>query len=163
MKIFYAVEANTIIEEVPEFKELLRLDTELVDYIDSSFVYESAHAADEAEQLLREADLYENRFKLVHIEQCTKGETFEDFAIVTSTNSYLIMECICAFTIIGGTKEAVQMAILQLEEHLICVSFHNSSAIYVVEHHLKDLVKGIAKAYDIEVSFFELDKQEKTL
>ncbi|MEH7345522.1 hypothetical protein V7122_16835 [Bacillus sp. JJ1532] len=163
MNIFYAVEANIIMEEVPNFKAIILSDTNVFDFIETIFIYESEKDAVESKILLLEAGLFENQFELIQLTPGVIGDTFTDFGFITNSHTFLLKEMVCGFSICGGANEAIQMALFQLEEHLIFNTENEKAAIYFVEHHLKDLVKGIANAYDIEVSFFELDKQRKKI
>lgn len=163
MKIFYAVEANNIIEDIPEFKAFILHNTKVFDYIESIFIYESKNEALESEVILNEAGLFENQFELVLSDNGIQGETFHDFGLLTQTSTYLLKELICAFSIIGGDEAAIQMAKIQFQEHLIFETTDEGMAVYFTEKHLKELINGIANAYDIQVSFFELDKQRKIL
>ncbi|MBY0122398.1 hypothetical protein [Bacillus sp. S/N-304-OC-R1] len=163
MKIFYAVEANNIIEDVPEFKALILSETKVFDCIESLFIYKLDNEAEQTELLLNEAGLFENRFELIYTNQGIKGENFNDFGLVTNTNTYLLKELICVFAIVGGEETAIQMAKFQLQEHVIYETSYDDREVFFTEHHLKDLINGIANAYDIQVSFFELDKQRKIL
>ncbi|WNS74288.1 hypothetical protein RRV45_15365 [Bacillus sp. DTU_2020_1000418_1_SI_GHA_SEK_038] len=161
MNIVYAVEANSIIEEVPEFKALVLSDTNIIDFFESIYIYESESDAVESKNLLLEAELFENQFELILTSHGVPGETFTDFGFITSTRTFLLKEMVCVFSICVGAKEEIEMALFQLEEHLIFKTVNEEADIFFVEKHLKELVKGIANAYDIEVSFFELDKQRK--
>ncbi|KAB2338510.1 hypothetical protein F7731_02820 [Cytobacillus depressus] len=163
MRIYYAVEANTIIEEVPEFKALIFSETNIFDSYEGIFIFETKEAASQLEILLEEAGLLESQFELILAKDGIKGETFADFGFVTEHCTYLLHDLVCSFSIKGGDKISIEMANLQLHEHLIYESYLENKPIYFIERHLKDLVKGIANAYDIEVSFFELDKQSKKL
>ncbi|MBS4191283.1 hypothetical protein KHA94_13925 [Bacillus sp. FJAT-49705] len=163
MKIIFAVEANNIIEEVPEFMELLVKETKVFDFHDLTFMFETYAEASHAEELLREADLLENHFELLLVDNGEKGETFFDFGIETPNRTYLLKDLLCSFSIIGGDYDSIRMAVLQVDEHLIYKTVHEKETVYFVESHLIELVKGIADAYDIKVSFFELDKQVKKI
>ena len=163
MNIFYAVEANNIIEEVPEFKALILCNTNVFESFEAIFIYKSEMDAEESKSLLLEAGLFENQFELILTANGVIGETFTDFGFLTKNHSFLLKEMVCGFLISRGEKEAIQMALFQLEEHLIFKTENEEDAFYFVEQHLKELVEGIANAYDIEVSFFELDKQRKKI
>ncbi|MBU8879375.1 hypothetical protein BGM26_10305 [Bacillus sp. FJAT-29790] len=158
MKIIYGVEANYIIEEVPECKELIEGETTIFDYHDSTFIYETKEDASLAEDLLREVGLFENQTDLILVGEGEKGDTFFDFGMESSHGTYLLKELLCAFSIVRGNSDAIQMATFQLQEHFIFKAESDIAAIYFAELHLQDLIEGIAVAYDIEVSFFELDK-----
>ncbi|KON87059.1 hypothetical protein AF332_09715 [Sporosarcina globispora] len=157
MQTLYGVEASYIIQEVPEFMNLIRMETELFDFQQNTFMFEQMDHADFTKNVLVEAGLFEGFFKLYYIKSGEKGETFNDFAIEIDSGSCLFTEPLCAFTITGGHSEDIQMAVYQFQEHLVFTA-KEDKMVYFSELHLKDLIIGIAEAYDIQVSFLDLDK-----
>jgi hypothetical protein len=159
MKVLYGVEANYIVEEVPEFMDFIKKETEFFDFQKCLFLYENKDQAELAKSLLVESDLYEGTSLLYYIINGEKGETFDDFGLKSAKGYYLYSELLCAFFITGGAAEAIRMAEYQFQEHLVFTAKDvNAGQIYISELHLQDLIKGIAKAYDIQVSFLDLDK-----
>lgn len=158
MKILYSVEANHIIDEVPEFKDIIENETNLFDYYENIFIFLKKEDARLTEELLTEVGLFENQMDFYLVRNGVKGDSFSDFGIEAHNGIYLRKELLCAFSIKCGEEDSVQMASLQLQEHFVFKENSQSKVIYFIENHLKDLMKGIADAYDIEVSFFELDK-----
>lgn len=164
MKILYGVEAGYIIQDVPEFMNLIKNNTELFDFRQSIFLLEERDDAEFTKNVLTDAGLFEELFVLCYIKSGVKGETFEDFAIETENGVFLFTEHLSAFTITGGNKEDIRMALLQFQEHLVFTAKEEKMpAVYFSELHLKELITGIAQAYDIQVSFLDLDKQEKKI
>ncbi|MBG9444866.1 hypothetical protein [Cytobacillus firmus] len=159
MKILYGVEAGYIIQDVPEFMNLIKNNTELFDFQQSIFLFEERTHAEFTKSVLVDAGLFEEFFKLYYIKSGVKGETFEDFAIETESGVCLFTELLSAFTITGGNMEDIRMAVYQFQEHLVFTAKEDTMpAVYFTEFHLKDLIIGIAEAYDIQVSFLDLDK-----
>ncbi|MGN7178342.1 hypothetical protein [Cytobacillus sp. SAFR-174] len=159
MKILYGVEAGYIIQDVPEFMNLIKNNTELFDFQQNIFLFEERNDAEFTKSVLVDAGLFEEFFKLCYIKSGVKGETFEDFAIETESGVCLFSELLSAFTITGGNKEDIRMAVYQFQEHLVFTKKEEKMpAVYFSELHLKDLIIGIAEAYDIQVSFLDLDK-----
>ncbi|WP_026583367.1 hypothetical protein [Bacillus sp. J33] len=159
MQVLYGIEANFIIEEVPEFIEFIANKTELFDYRQRIFFFEKKEHAEYAKGALIEAGLFEESLKAYYIESGVKGETFDDFGIEMETGYYLFSELLCLFSITHGSEEEIQMAKYQFQEHIVFTAKNNSSApVYFSELHLRELINGIADAYDIQVSFLDLDK-----
>ncbi|WP_264738547.1 hypothetical protein [Cytobacillus firmus] len=158
MKILYGVEASFIIQDVPEFMDLIKKETDLFDFQQSTFLFEQMAHAEFTRSVLVEAGLYEEFFKLCYINSGVKGETFNDYALETDSGFCLFTELLSAFTITGGSEEDIRMAVYQFQEHLVFTAKEEVPLVYFSELHLKDLIIGIAEAYDIQVSFLDLDK-----
>lgn len=159
MKKLFGIEANYIIEEVPEFVALIKEQTKIIDFHDQIFLFEKQSEAEKAEHLLKEVNLFENKLHLLLINEGEKGETFFDFGMESEDRNFLFIENLCAFCIEKGDPEAVEMAVFQFQEHLVFTAENEKpGTIYFSERHLQDLIKGIADAYDIQVSFLDLDK-----
>ncbi|GLB58186.1 hypothetical protein [Cytobacillus sp. NCCP-133] len=158
MKVF-GVEANHIIEELPEFIEFIKNETRLSELQKNIFLFEKKEDAQFAQSALMDAALFEDFSLLYYIINGEKGETFDDFGIESKSGFYLFSELLCAFVISGGVKENIQMAKYQFQEHLVFTGKEdNVKPMYFAELHLKELIIGIANAYDIQVSFLDLDK-----
>ncbi|MBT2687085.1 hypothetical protein J7I93_02690 [Bacillus sp. ISL-47] len=159
MKFLYGVEANYIVEDVPEFMDFIKKETELFDFQRSIFLFENDSDAELAKNLLIESNLIEGSSLLYYITNGEKGESFDDFGLESAKGFYLYPEMLCAFFITRGDAEDIQMAKYQFHEHLVFTAKDDDiGLIYFSELHLKDLINGIAEAYDIEVSFLDLDK-----
>ncbi|MDM5229180.1 hypothetical protein QUF73_24020 [Cytobacillus sp. NJ13] len=158
MKILYGVEASYIIQDVPEFMDLIKKETDLFDFQQSTFLFEQMAHAEFTRSVLAEAGLFEEFFKLFYINSGVKGDTFNDYAIETDSGFCLFTELLSAFTITGGSEEDIRMALYQFQEHLVFTAKEEVPLVYFSELHLKDLIIGIAEAYDIQVSFLDLDK-----
>ncbi|MBX9973020.1 hypothetical protein [Cytobacillus firmus] len=158
MKILYGVEASYIIQDVPEFMDLIKKETDLFDFQQSTFLFEQMAHAEFTRSVLVEAGLFEEFFKLCYINSGVKGDTFDDYAIETDSGFCLFTELLSAFTITGGSEEDIRMAVYQFQEHLVFTAKEEVPLVYFSELHLKDLIIGIAEAYDIQVSFLDLDK-----
>ncbi|RBP94158.1 hypothetical protein DFO70_105404 [Cytobacillus firmus] len=159
MKILFGVEASYIIQDVPEFMNLIKRETELFDFQQSTFLFEQMAHAEFTRSVLAEAGLFEEFFTLWYIKSGVKGETFDDFAIETDSGFCLFTEFLSAFTITGGSAVDIRMAVYQFQEHLVFTAKDEEvPLVYFSELHLKDLIIGIAEAYDIQVSFLDLDK-----
>ncbi|PLR85959.1 hypothetical protein CVD25_04390 [Bacillus canaveralius] len=159
MIIHYGVEANHLIGHVPEFIELVRLETSPADEHDSIFIYRSTDACTLAKNLLIEGELYEDVHMLILLTNATTEDVFPDYGFVSKKqNHYLFKSMVSCFLIINGDKIAIEMAQLQMEEHLVARTKTNDVELFFITLHDQELIGRIAKAYNIEVSFLDLDK-----
>jgi hypothetical protein len=159
MKIIYAAEASSLIDELPEFDLLLKTETVLEDKAGFLYFYDSIQARETANSLLREGHLLEDQHLFILLQEAEPGERFDDNGIVSENGKhYLWKELVLPFAMTAGDPLQREMALLQFEEHLAAAAVHPSGRIYFIEAHLKELAAGIARAYDIEVSFLDLDK-----
>lgn len=159
MKIVYAAEASSLIEELPEFDLLLRNETNLKDTAGNIYLYDSAQDRETAVFLLKEGHLLEDQHILISLEDAIIGEHFDDCGTISENGGYYLwLELVLPFAITDGDPTQREMALLQLEEHLAASSSPACGHFYFIGVHLKELASGIARAYDIEVSFLDLDK-----
>ncbi|MGD6841354.1 hypothetical protein ACQCVH_02435 [Bacillus infantis] len=159
MKIVYAAEASSLIEELPEFDLLLRTETNLKDTAGTIYLYDSAQDRETAVFLLKEGHLLEDQHFLISLEDAIIGEHFDDCGTISENGGYYLwLELVLPFAITVGDPTQREMALLQLEEHLAASSSPACGHVYFIGVHLKELASGIARAYDIEVSFLDLDK-----
>ncbi|WP_336989516.1 hypothetical protein [Bacillus infantis] len=159
MKIFYAAEASSLIGELPEFDLLLRNETSLKDTAGTLYLFESEQDRETAVFLLKEGHLFEDRHLLIYLEDAIMGEHFDDCGTISENGEYYLwMELVRPFAITAGEPAQREMALLQFEEHLAASSSLTCGRVYFIGVHLEELALGIARAYDIEVSFLDLDK-----
>jgi hypothetical protein len=154
MQIFFAIEANSIIKELPEFEQLLQSEAPPQLVHGNLYIYDQQQIAEAASALLAKADLLEDAHQLIKVEG-SAGADFYDYGFHISTDTYLYTNALSAFTITDGSEAQIEMALIQLEEHLVYTS---SKDIYFTINHYTDLVLGIVKAYEVKVEFLDLDK-----
>ncbi|WP_133299576.1 hypothetical protein [Bacillus sp. V59.32b] len=82
-------------------------------------------------------------------------ELFEDYGFKTEASTYLFKQSLACFQFASGGKTEIEMALLEMDEILIARSDEN---VYFIDAFQKDLVLGIAKAYQVQPSFLALDK-----
>ncbi|MCA1031726.1 hypothetical protein LCL95_11890 [Bacillus timonensis] len=151
LKFAYGIETQQIDKKFDEFIRPLETDITEEGFI---VVKNQSHAAT-LTKLISEEELH----PLVQLELVRASLSFDDYGIRTINHlNYLFLDMVSAFIIKNGNKEQIEMALYQFEEHIIATDEGQPSPIYFIDCHLEKLIKGIAKAYDIEVSFFDLDK-----
>ena len=155
MKLMYGIEAKVPIN----LEWFQRLSVELTDHDHEIFIFDNEEEASLIKQSLINVDKFEEEHLLIALEHPpTKMPIFSDYGFVTETQSYLLAEIVCTFSILSGLTEDIEMAKLQIEEHLIASETWNQQTIYYVDNNQKELIQGFSTAYNIEVSFLDLDK-----
>lgn len=155
MKIFIGLEAKPFLKELPDFHEfLLSIFPPTLSY-QNLIIFEPGTPADEATDLLQEADLLEESHWLIEVDGGETGEDFFDYGFLADGAAYLYIDELSAFTFTGGESIQIKMALIQLEEHLV---YKSSDGIYFTPRHYIELIEGIVKAYAVQVEFLDLDK-----
>ncbi|ESU30502.1 hypothetical protein G3A_21395 [Bacillus sp. 17376] len=154
MQFFIGIEARPLLSELPDFERFLQSASPPFLVHENIYIYNDQQLADAASGLLSEADLHEETHQLIKTEG-TKGENFYDYGFHAGIDTYLYANELSAFRFTGGSKIQTEMALLQLEEHLV---FTTREGIYFTIKHYNDLVLGIVKAYQVKVEFLDLDK-----
>lgn len=149
------IEAKPIILELPDLIEVLFTVAPPIHIQDHLFIYFPGSDADETVKLLREAELLEEIHTLLKIDFGKAGEDFFDYGFFSEEATFLFADQLSAFELSGADKKQMEMALIQIEEHL---TFQASGDIFFISKHYNDLIKGIVRAYNIEVIFLDLDK-----
>jgi hypothetical protein len=78
---------------------------------------------------------------------------FSDFGFASrAEHMYVYADQVSLFRFSGGSRGEEEQALQQMEEHLIAFFSENGIRYYAVETHLMDLMHGIAKAYNCEIT-----------
>ena len=154
MQFFFGIEASPIITELPEFEQFLQSQAPPYLVHGNIYIYGQQQNAETATELLSEADLHEETHLLIKAVG-TAGADFYDYGFYTGPETYLFADALSAFRFTEGSSTQLEMALIQLEEHLV---FTSSEGIYFTPDHYTDLVLGIVKAYEVKVEFLDLDK-----
>lgn len=159
MQSVLAVEAAPSIENNPEFIKLLIQETELQEARGCFFIYLSREAAGFAKELLEIGELFEEIHPLVSLLSGIKGPAFYDFGLdAESGGVYLFTQSLSAFSISSEDAVTKQMALFQMEEHLVFTADEDNQFLFFTEKHNEQLIRKIANAYQIEADFLVLDK-----
>jgi hypothetical protein len=149
------VEAKPFLTELPDFQQFLLSVAPPVRIHENIYMYDNRRDADDALALLKEADLFEETHRLVKLTAGVAGEVFFDYGFHAEDSFYLYIEDLAAFKISDGNTIQIEMALLQLEEHLV---FKADGGIFFTISHYTELIKGIVRAYEAKVEFLDLDK-----
>jgi hypothetical protein len=154
VQIFIGIEASPLLSELPDFEKFLHSAAPPLLVHENIYIYNDQQSADAASGLLSEADLYEETHRLIKTEG-TVGVNFYGYGFQDGVDVFLFINNLSAFCFTGGSEVQSEMALLQLEEHLV---FTTAEGIYFTIDHYTDLVLGIVKAYEVKVEFLDLDK-----
>ena len=94
---------------------------------------------------------------LILLENETCTSLFSDYGFQTNSFSYLFKDMVSSFYFTSGKEEEIAMAILQMDDCLLAVE-HGVKECYFIDKEYRPFVEKVGKAYDIEVSFLDLDK-----
>lgn len=151
----FGVEAKSFLTELPDFQQFLLSVAPPVRIHENIYIYDKKCDAEDALDLLKEADLLEETHHLVKITAGAAGEDFFDYGFYAEESVYLYIEDLAAFKITDGNNIQIEMALVQLEEHLV---FKAADGIFFTINHYTELIKGIVRAYEVKVEFLDLDK-----
>lgn len=154
MQIFIGIEANAILSELPEFEQFLQSAAPPHFVHGHIYIYGQQQLANEASELLSEADLHEETHQLIKVEGTAEAD-FYDYGFSAGSDTYLYANDLSAFRFTAGSAIQTEMALIQLAEHLVYTSVEG---IYFTIAHYTDLILGIVKAYEVKVEFLDLDK-----
>jgi hypothetical protein len=163
MLLRFGLEMSIIKDKLPGYtatliKEIANMAT-IIDRDEELLIVATVQEANDLQDFLLSKNLFEDFFLLLELHNPEAKETFYDYGIHSlQGKDYLFLEMVAAFNIESGTKEQIEMALYQFEEHLLCIDTVQSTKFYYIDQNFIELIKGIAHAYDIEVSFFDLDK-----
>ena len=165
MKHFLGIEADPIIEDVPSLVQLL---AELPGYAgihEQIYLYAGNEGAEEAVFLLAEAGLLVDRHELYQFSSGHMEELFWDYGFQLDKDVYIFKEMVEAFALEAPSREAEEMARIQLSEHLVFTSHQEDRAtpVHFIDKELVELATRISSAYGCRALFFNLDKQKKNL
>lgn len=155
MEKLIGIEAKPFISELPDFKQFLQSVAPPILVQSNLFIYMPGSIAEEAAELLRDAELMEEIHPLIKIADGKPGEDFFDYGFFSEGASFLYIDQLLAFNINGTDNNQIEMALLQIHEHL---TFKAAGEIFFIAEHYKELIKGIVRAYDVKVEFLDLDK-----
>ncbi|TCN22878.1 hypothetical protein [Mesobacillus foraminis] len=158
MEVMIGVEAAALISEIPEFEELMNSDCNVIERFGTIYIYRDLQAAINACDVLIDAELYENMHTFIKHANGKPGECFFDCGFSDGSNVYLFKDLLFAFYLEGDDELQVKMAKEQIEEHLVFETVLHGVNVLYAEKQFDSLVKGIARAYNCEARFLDLDK-----
>ena len=133
-----------IVKKTAELANVMDRDKQLVIISDRT-------EAEALQSYYQSKNVLEDFHPLIHLSQTYEHKSsFTDYGFFSQNNElYLYKEMVAWFKIIKGENQQREMALLQMEEHLLC---HDNQLFFVDRMHI-ELMQGIARAYNIELAF----------
>ncbi|HAQ06291.1 MAG TPA: hypothetical protein DCR24_01665 [Bacillus bacterium] len=159
MKLMIGIEASPFIAEIPDFLAIFTSVANPHQVHNNLFIFDYGVHAEDAATFLKEADLLQEIHYLLKLDQGMKGNDFFDYGFFTDSSVYLYKDFLSSFKICGGSDMQIEAALMQLEEHLTFTGIkENNQHVYFANSQFDELIKGIVKAYEVEIEFLDLDK-----
>jgi hypothetical protein len=157
----YGLEIQCADDKPQYFQNLLlqmKQITSIFDVDDNLLIANSAMEAKVVKNMLADRCILEETYVLSLLENPIASSLFTDYGFVTEKNNhFLYQEMVSIFRIESGKQEDINMFLIQLEESIIAMEEQFKKS-YIIDKEHKEYIIKVAKAYDIEVSFFDLDK-----
>ncbi|TYS68714.1 hypothetical protein FZC76_07150 [Sutcliffiella horikoshii] len=161
MKSMFGLEIQCA-EDKPQYFQNLLLQLKQIasifDSDDSMLITDSAMEAKVVKNMLMDWSILEETYSLSLIENPIATSLFTDYGFVSEKNNhYLYQDMISIFRIESGKQVNIDMFLIQLEESIIAIEEQYKKS-YIIDKENKEFMQKVARAYDIEVSIFDLDK-----
>lgn len=161
MKSMYGLEIQCTDDSPQYFQNLLlqmKHTTSIFDVDDNLLITGTAMEAKLIKNILADRCLLEETYMLIRLENPTKSDLFSDYGFTTTKeNHYLYQNMISVFQIVSGKQEEISMALIQMDESIIAIE-EQYKKLYFIDKNSQTFIEKVAQAYDIEVSFLDLDK-----
>ncbi|MCM3617805.1 hypothetical protein M3936_09465 [Sutcliffiella horikoshii] len=161
MKRMYGLEIKCADDKPQYFQNLLlqlKQISSIFDVDDNLLITDTAMEAKVIKNMLADRCILEETYTLSLLENPIASSLFSDYGFVTERNNhYLYQDMVSIYQIESGKAEDITMFITQMDESIIALEEQYKKS-YIIDKENKEYVVKVAQAYDIEVSFFDLDK-----
>lgn len=161
MKSMFGLEIQCADDKPQYFQNLLlqlKQIASIFDSDDSMLITDSAMEAKVVKNMLMDRSILEETYSLSLIENPVASSLFTDYGFVSEKNNhYLYQDMISIFRIESGKQADIDMFLIQMEESIIAIEEQYKKS-YIIDKENKEFMVKVARAYDIEVSLFDLDK-----
>ncbi|WP_404458584.1 hypothetical protein [Sutcliffiella horikoshii] len=161
MKSMFGLEIQCADDKPQYFQNLLlqlKQIASIFDSDDSMLITDSAMEAKVVKNMLMDRSILEETYSLSLIENPVASSLFTDYGFVSEKNNhYLYQDMISIFRIESGKQADIDMFLIQMEESIIAIEEQYNKS-YIIDKENKEFMVKVARAYDIEVSIFDLDK-----
>ncbi|MCG1022655.1 hypothetical protein [Sutcliffiella horikoshii] len=161
MKSMYGLEIQCADDKPQYFQNLLlqmKQIASIFDVDDNLLIANTAMEAKVVKNMLADRCILEETYVLSLLENPIASSLFTDYGFITEKNNhFLYQDMVSIFRIESGRQEDINMFLIQLEESIIAMEEQYKKS-YIIDKEHKEYIIKVAKAYDIEVSFFDLDK-----
>lgn len=156
LNIVFGVEMKPPVDKLPGFiAQLVKKTAELAKVLDRDkqlVILSTEEEANALQNYYQSKGVLEGFYPLVYLSQSSELKTsFTDYGFISQNNEpYLYKEMVASFMIQKGENQQREMALLQMEEHLIC---KDENLFFIDRMHI-ELMEGIARAYNVELTFW---------
>ncbi|MCA0171079.1 hypothetical protein [Bacillus sp. RAR_GA_16] len=156
LNIVFGVEMKPPVDKLPGFiAQLVKKTAEIAKVLDRDkqlVILSTEEEANALQNYYQSKDVLEGFYPLIHLSPSSALKpSFTDYGFISQNNeSYLYKEMVASFMIQKGDNQQREMALLQMEEHLIC---KDENLFFIDRMHI-ELMEGIARAYNIELTFW---------
>jgi len=161
MKPMFGLEIQCADDKPQYFQNLLLQLKQIASIFDSDenmLITDSALEAKVVKNLLLDRCILEETYTLSLLENPVASSLFTDYGFVSEKNNhFMYQDMISIFKIESGKQEDINMFLIQMEESIIAMEEQYNKS-YIIDKENKEYMLKVALAYDIEVSFFDLDK-----
>ncbi|MGD6991401.1 hypothetical protein [Sutcliffiella horikoshii] len=161
MKSMFGLEIQCADDKPQYFQNLLlqlKQIASIFDSDDSLLITDSAMEAKVVKNMLMDRCIFEETYTLSLIENPVATRLFTDYGFISEKNNhYLYQDMISIFRIESGKQVDIDMFLIQMEESIIAIEEQYKKS-YIIDKENKEFMMKVARAYDIEVSIFDLDK-----
>lgn len=161
MKSMFGLEIQCADDKPQYFQNLLlqlKQIASIFDVDDNLLIADSAMEAKVVKNMLAERSILEETYVLSLLENPNASSLFTDYGFITDKNNYFLYQnMVSVFRIDSGKLDDINMFLTQMEESIIAVEEQYKKS-YIIDKENKEYVIKVGSAYDIEVSFFDLDK-----
>ena len=155
LNFVYGIEMKPPVNKLPGFiAQIVKKTAELANVMDRDkqlVIIPNQIEAEALQNYYKSKGVLEDVHPLIHLSQASECKlSFTDYGFISQNNElYLYKDMIAWFRILKGDDQQKEMALLQMEEHFIC---RDDQLFFVDRMHI-ELMQGIARAYNIELTF----------
>ena len=155
LNFVYGIKMKPPVNKLPGFiAQIVKKTADLANVMDRDkqlVIISDRVEAEALQNYYQSKGVLEDFHPLIHLSQASECRlSFTDYGFFSQNDEpYLYKEMIAWFRIIKGHHQQKEMALLQMEEHIIC---RDEQLFFVDRMHL-ELMQGIARAYNIELTF----------
>ncbi|WP_347549625.1 hypothetical protein ABFG93_19250 [Pseudalkalibacillus hwajinpoensis] len=155
METVYGVEMKPPIGKLPGFiAQIIKKTAELATVMDRDkrlVIISNKEEALTLQDYYLSKGVFEEFYSLLPLSpNANPYASFYDYGFVSQNTNYFLYENLVSYFIIStGVEEQIEMAQLQMDEHVIA----KDDDVFYIDHMHTELMEGIARAYQLELTF----------
>ncbi|MGM7681554.1 hypothetical protein ACSVDA_05295 [Cytobacillus sp. Hm23] len=160
MITYYGVEIPEEVDDSTHLLDITALISNITtfDFDQQLLLFSHSEDAILAKEYLLTYDYDIEEYVLFHAENIIPTTIFTDYGFKSEKGKYyMYKDMVSPFIVNSGKPQQIEMALMEINEFVVAIDGGQNTIYFVDKQHI-ELIYGIAKAYDIEVSFFHLDK-----